>query len=167
MINLNLISGIKCHARSKVLTKKRWEINIQNLALISLETQTKFTLKPKTLSFDLQIIKNPEMQRLNFEYRNINKSTDVLSFPAWDQSFPNLNLQFISLGDIFICQNKIEEQAFDYGHSIEREAAFLFVHGFLHLLGYDHETKNDEEEMFNLQKLILEKTKFKRIIPIL
>ena len=76
-------------------------------------------------------------------------------------------MQFISLGDIFICQNKIEEQAFDYGHSIEREAAFLFVHGFLHLLGYDHETKNDEEEMFNLQKLILEKTKFKRIIPIL
>ncbi len=162
MINLNLISGIKCHARSRILPKKWWEYNVENLALITLETQTKFTLKPKTLSFDLQIIKSSEMQKINFEYRKINKITDVLSFPAWDQSFPHFNLQFISLGDIFICQNKIEEQAYEYGHSIEREAAFLFVHGFLHLLGYDHETSAEEKEMFGLQKLILEEADFKK-----
>ena len=116
-------------------------------------------IQQKEIEIYLKFVKFKNKDRFRLQFLKFKKAVQNL----WQ----HLNLQFISLGDIFICQNKIEEQAFDYGHSIEREAAFLFVHGFLHLLGYDHETKNDEEEMFNLQKLILEKTKFKRIIPIL
>ncbi|OGX61047.1 MAG: rRNA maturation RNase YbeY, partial [Paenibacillus sp. RIFOXYA1_FULL_44_5] len=61
------------------------------------------------------------------------------------------------LGDIVISLPRAEEQSKDYGHSLEREIAFLFVHGFLHLIGYDHESEEGEREMFAIQELILEK----------
>lgn len=101
------------------------------------------------------IVDNAEIHRLNLEHRNVDSPTDVLSFPANEgESIAAIPDGF--LGDIVISFERAKEQACEYGHSIEREAAFLAVHGTLHLLGYDHMNEDDEKEMFALQKEILE-----------
>lgn len=97
---------------------------------------------------------------INKEYRQIDRPTDVISF-AYIDSSENKELPH-ELGDVFICVEKIIEQANEYGHSVTRECAFLVVHGILHLLGYDHIEKEDEEVMFSLQDKILEKLKIFR-----
>ena len=87
------------------------------------------------------------IRQLNKEYRNKDKSTDVLSFPMEDE---------IMLGDIAISVDTAKRQAEEAEINLDRETAFLFIHGLLHLLGYDHETsQEDETEMFALQELIL------------
>lgn len=89
------------------------------------------------------------IRQLNKEYRNKDKSTDVLSFPMEDD---------IMLGDIAISVDTAKRQAEDAEINLDRETAFLFIHGLLHLLGYDHETsQEDEAEMFALQEKILKK----------
>ena len=95
-----------------------------------------------------------EIQRLNFSYRQIDRVTDVLTFPAWEGDVI-LCPPDGYLGDIAICFERAEEQAQEYGHSLERELAFLVVHGALHLLGYDHMKPEDEREMFRRQNEIL------------
>lgn len=97
-----------------------------------------------------------EIQRLNESYRNIDRVTDVLTFPAWEGE-AILCPPDGYLGDIAICYERAVEQALCYGHSLERELAFLAVHGSLHLLGYDHMNKKDESEMFRKQEEILDK----------
>ena len=95
-----------------------------------------------------------EITRINREYRNKDYATDVISFEdEEDEEY---------LGDIFISIDKAIEQAKEYGHSIEREFAFLLVHGVLHLHGYDHIEYEEEQEMFKLQKEILERLNYKR-----
>ena len=93
---------------------------------------------------------NPKnIQSINKEYRNKDKSTDVLSFPMEDE---------IMLGDIAISVDTAKRQAEEAEINLDRETAFLFIHGLLHLLGYDHETsQEDEAEMFALQEKILKK----------
>ena len=95
-----------------------------------------------------------EMQSLNATYRNIDRVTDVLTFPAWEGD-AILCPPDGYLGDIAICFERAVEQAAEYGHSLEREMAFLAVHGALHLLGYDHMTPPDEAAMFTKQDEIL------------
>ena len=95
-----------------------------------------------------------EIQRLNASYRNIDRVTDVLTFPAWEGD-AILCPPDGYLGDIAICFERAEEQAAEYGHSLERELAFLSVHGALHLLGYDHMQPDDEKKMFAKQDEIL------------
>ena len=91
---------------------------------------------------------NETIMVMNYQYRNIGKPTDVLSFPLDEDK---------TLGDIVISIEKALQQANEYGHSFEREISFLCVHGMLHLLGYDHETsKRDEEVMFTHQKNIMD-----------
>jgi len=95
------------------------------------------------------------IQELNRTFRQIDAPTDVLTFPAdtEDELFagePDL------LGDIAICLPRAEEQAIEYGHSIERELAFLAVHGTLHILGYDHLQPDEEKQMIEKQKEILQ-----------
>lgn len=150
---------MKCLARNKILSAIWWKTNSNKLALIALETQT-FSPLIKKISFSLSIVKTPQIKKLNQKYRNLNKSTDVLSFPGFDNF--ELPLPEIELGDIIICLDKLKEQAVEYNHSLEREAAFLFVHGFLHLLGYDHQNIKQENEMFELQATILNKAGFPR-----
>ena len=91
---------------------------------------------------------NPEyIRKLNKEYRNIDKETDVLSFPMFEKyEIKGLNsLEFEeTLGDIVVSIERVEEQAKEYGHSFERELAYMIVHGFYHLMGEDH--MNDEEK---------------------
>ncbi|MDX1919751.1 MAG: rRNA maturation RNase YbeY [Candidatus Caenarcaniphilales bacterium] len=136
--------------------------------------------KPMIVSFSLSIVSDERIQELNSQYRGIDKATDVLSFSLHDASpaeliqailasqnsnckAPEFDPEF-ELGDIFISLPRLEAQAAEYNHSIEREAAFLFTHGFLHLLGYDHVNVKQESEMFNLQDRILNMADFSRKI---
>jgi len=105
------------------------------------------------------------IRKINFEFRDLDKSTDVLSFPLL--SAVNGEIEYseldrdsstgsIMLGDIIISTEKAQLQADSYGHSYNREIAFLTCHGMLHILGYDHENENDETLMLRKQKDILE-----------
>lgn len=104
-------------------------------------------------------VDNEFIHKLNREYRNVDRPTDVISFAFLDgEDDRNLTLRKkgpVSLGDIYISIDKAKEQAKEYGHPLRRELSFLFVHGLLHLLGYDHMSKEDEEVMFKLQDEIL------------
>ena len=95
------------------------------------------------------------IKRINRDYRNIDKVTDVISFALLDGGEDYAYEDRIELGDIFINRSRVLSQAEDYGHSIKREFVFLFVHGLLHLLGYDHMNEEDEKIMFDLQKQIV------------
>ena len=95
------------------------------------------------------------IRRINREYRNIDKVTDVISFALLDDEETVEYEDDIELGDIFINRNRVISQAEEYGHSVKREFVFLFVHGLLHLFGYDHMNKEDEKIMFGLQKKIV------------
>lgn len=110
-------------------------------------------LNIKDSIFDIVFIDDEEMHKMNKEYRGIDRTTDVLSFALNDNK--HIESVINSLGDIFISIPKMKSQAVEYGHSEKRELSFLTLHGILHLLGYDHIEKNDEEIMFNLQKEIL------------
>ncbi len=99
------------------------------------------------------------IHEINKEFRNIDKVTDVISFALCDDLENEIKS---SLGDVFICLDKAYEQAKEYGHSINREVAFLAVHGYLHLCGFDHQTKEEEQIMFSKQDDILNKAGIKR-----
>ena len=104
---------------------------------------------------------NEQIHTLNRQYRNVDRPTDVLSFPMMDFSGeseePVADEPIVSLGDIVISLEKAAEQAEEYGHSFEREVAFLCVHSMLHLLGYDHETSEaDELDMRRRQSKIMD-----------
>ncbi len=119
-------------------------------------------LKDNT-EISLTFVHNPQIRKLNAQYRGVDRATDVLSFALEDDSDdspilldPELAAQIPEdLGDLFISIDKVAEQARFLGHSADRELGFLIVHGFLHLNGYDHEQKDDEEKMFKLQEEIL------------
>ena len=112
---------------------------------------------------DVTLVDNPTIQTLNRDYRGKDQVTDVLSFALMEGEEPvdwsNLSDTVdypIHLGDIIIAYQRAVDQAEEYGHSIDRELAFLAVHGFLHLNGYDHQTQEEELEMFRLQEKVLE-----------
>lgn len=97
-----------------------------------------------------------QIHQINKEYRHIDRATDVISFALQDDE-ENIFIEEEEneLGDIFINTQAVIDQAKEYGHSERRESCFLFCHGLLHLLGYDHMTKEEEEVMFGLQREIL------------
>lgn len=95
------------------------------------------------------------IRRINREYRHIDRVTDVISFALLDEGDSWSFDERVELGDIFINRKRVFEQAEEYGHSVKREFVFLFVHGLLHLLGYDHMNEEDEKRMFALQKKII------------
>ena len=104
--------------------------------------------------FTIIFVTPEEIHELNKQYRGVDRVTDVISFAledAHDVSLTDVRV----LGDIYICIDRMKEQAIEYGHSETRELSFLTVHGLLHLLGYDHQTKEDEEVMFGIQRKIL------------
>lgn len=105
---------------------------------------------------------NEKIHALNLQYREVDRPTDVLSFPMMDFSGesdePVADEPVVSLGDIVISLEKAAEQAEEFGHSFEREVAFLTVHSMLHLLGYDHEMGEEEDrDMRARQRVIMEK----------
>ncbi|MBP3039672.1 rRNA maturation RNase YbeY [Bacillaceae bacterium Marseille-Q3522] len=105
-------------------------------------------------------VTNQQIREINKEYRGQDKATDVLSFALEELGEGEMALVAPDLprvlGDIIISVEKAEEQAGEYGHSVARELGFLAVHGFLHLLGYDHMNEKDEKVMFKRQKEILD-----------
>lgn len=106
------------------------------------------------VEFNVIIVDNKYIHELNRTYRNIDRPTDVITFALEDNEevdFENYRL----LGDIYISLDKAKEQAIEYEHSFKREICFLAVHGFLHLLGYDHMNVEDEKTMFSKQEVIL------------
>ena len=106
--------------------------------------------------FSLIIVGPRKIREINRDYRNIDSETDVISFAMLDDFEEEYVIEDrVELGDIFINRNRVLSQAKEYDHSIKREFIFLFVHGLLHLFGYDHMEKKDEKKMFALQKEIL------------
>ena len=108
----------------------------------------------------ISIVDNTEIQQINKQFRNIDRPTDVLSFPMLtfteNEIIEKNENGEIVLGDIIISLERAEERAKEYGHSLKREIAFLTAHSMLHLLGYDHMEPKEEKEMFTKQKEILE-----------
>ena len=119
----------------------------------------------KDVSVSINFVSDEEIQRLNREFRNIDKVTDVLSFPNLNKTsneklkkfrkLADFDTNLLFLGDIVISKNVAKKQAREYGHSLKREVCFLALHGFLHLLGFDHIKKEDEKIMTKLQNKIL------------
>lgn len=114
---------------------------------------------PRSAEISVSFVDNEEIRVLNLEYRGKDKPTDVLSFPMWEEDELGADgaaagdidpeNEAVMLGDIVISAEKALEQAAEYGHSPEREFAFLSVHSTLHLLGYDHETSAEDESYMN------------------
>ena len=112
-----------------------------------------------------------KIHKLNKEHRDVDRATDVLSFPMLDIVYPHKVREFedeitpdgnLYLGDIVICKKIAKKQAKEYGHSKKREIAFLALHGLLHVLGYDHIKKEDEKIMKDTCNAILDSLKIKR-----
>lgn len=118
----------------------------------------------------ISFVDNQEIRELNKQYRDKDTATDVLSFPLMEfeeteENYSNEE-EYVQedklLGDIVISLEKAQEQAIEYGHSFERELAFLTVHGVLHLIGLDHEDEEQEKEMLQRQDKILQLLDIKR-----
>jgi probable rRNA maturation factor len=121
-----------------------------------LEDVIKATLKHEQAEeaiLSVIFVDNEEIQKINREYRHLDRVTDVISFALEDNHDIDPHLRM--LGDIYICIPRMIEQAKAYEHSEKRELAFLVCHGLLHLLGYDHQLPEEEKVMFALQNEIL------------
>ena len=110
--------------------------------------------------FNVIIVDNNYIHKLNKDYRNIDRETDVITFALEDDKTFNPDIRI--LGDVYISIDKAKSQSVEYGHSLLRELCFLAVHGMLHLLGYDHMKKEDEVVMFKLHEEILDEMDIKR-----
>ena len=146
--------------------------NEQDLVVLSQEDYEKIRLLyqsllrreglPEVAESSLTFVTNQEIRELNREYRNIEKETDVLSFPLYESEDLVLLRQgeqgakILLLGDIVISLEKAQEQATEFGHSFRRELLYLFVHGLLHLFGYDHLDEDEKREMRSREEEILE-----------
>lgn len=125
-----------------------------------------FTAQAEGLSEDIEVsitlVNDVEIQEINRDYRQIDQPTDVISFAFQDEdtddliAYESTDKPPTMLGDLIVSVETAERQAADYNHAYERELSFLIVHGFLHLLGYDHSHKKDEQIMFTKQNEILE-----------
>ena len=150
---------------------------LSGLALRVIEVVCEALDFPYELEVNLLLVSEEEMQRINLEQRGIDKPTDVLSFPMLTYDNPGeFDLLEIEnemtnfhpetgealLGDIVLCAPKVKEQAAIYGHSEEREYAFLILHSMLHLFGYDHKEKEEAKLMEALQDKILRELKIER-----
>ncbi len=146
---------------------------MQNLTKVY-EAVADFAHLPKRIKVNLSFVDEKTIRKLNKDTRNIDKVTDVLTYP-YVELRPKEKLKLsdyelemdpddnrLLIGDIYICIKRAEEQSKEYGHSLNREMCFLFCHGLLHILGYDHIKKDDEEVMTGLQTEILDKLNIKR-----
>ena len=133
--------------------------DIIKLIKTAVNTTLEFEDYKKRAEVSVTICDDETIKSLNSRHRNIDKVTDVLSFPllgSSDEFDYDLSKKAVALGDIVICAPRAAQQAVEYGHAFEREIVFLVVHSMLHLLGYDHTDERDgEEEMFCRQREIL------------
>lgn len=136
--------------------EKSWNRFKKDFLQISMRTQQLLKL-PREYSASVIFVDAAAIHEINRAYRHIDRPTDVISFALKDeQEHYEMMDGEEELGDIFINIDAIRQQAADYGHSLRREVCFLFTHGLLHLLGYDHMQEDEEREMFALQDVILD-----------
>ena len=134
---------------------------------INLFNETNHTIKPfkkiintifkhvdESFEFNVVFVSDEKIKMLNGTYRGIDKVTDVLSFPEEEGTY---------IGDVFISIDQATRQSLEYNHSLDREIGFLVTHGYLHLLGYDHQTPEEEQLMREAQETLLKKAKLERI----
>ncbi|WP_311481980.1 rRNA maturation RNase YbeY [uncultured Anaerococcus sp.] len=135
----------------------------EDLDLISLRERAEKTIKEvlrvenfaENTEVSLSVVDRDTIHKLNKEYRNVDRPTDVLSFPMDEEAYDNEGNPLILLGDIVICLDIAREQAADFGHSLEREMMYLICHSTLHLLGYDHIEEDDKKEMRAKEKEVM------------
>ena len=125
-------------------------------------------LKNSKLCITVTLTTPETIQEINKRYRNIDRATDVLSFPMFEKDELDKKIQKNDfenediLGDIVVSVDKVKEQAIEYGHSFERELSYMIVHGFYHLMGYDHIEEEDKKIMRKKEEYILEKLNISR-----
>ena len=142
-------------------------INDTNYKIENLDTLNNYLnilVKKRNLEdaiFNIIFVTSEKIHEINKEYRNVDRVTDVISF-ALEDSIEGYVEEIRMLGDIYICVEKMKEQAELYNHSVLREMCFLTTHGLLHLLGYDHMEEDDEKVMFSLQEELLNEYGIKR-----
>lgn len=146
----------------------KWLAEKPNMLEI-IQSVIKTTLEQEDFSTDVEVsitlTNNETIKKMNFDYRDIDEVTDVISFPQIDwmddeidpNGYTNLAGEDIILGDIVISTDRLAQQALEYGHSLERELGFLVAHSMFHLLGYDHMDMEEEQEMIKKQEAALEK----------
>lgn len=134
---------------------------IQTLNIVLEECFKEENLTQKKLYVNVVLTNPSNIRKMNKEYRNIDKETDVLSFPMFEKKEleKRKDLNEDVLGDIVISIDRVRKQAEEYGHSFERELSYMAVHGFYHLMGYDHIEEYDKKEMRQKEEYILEKLK--------
>ena len=130
--------------------------HLSSLYLALLKKTLRVTNNPYEAMVDVIITSNQTIRKYNATFRQKDMATDVLSF-SFLETPSKIQRQPVHLGQLIISYQKAYRQAKLYGHSVEREFSFLFVHGLLHLLGYNHETASDEAKMLGLQDKILGK----------
>lgn len=135
-------------------TEKSWQNYRKYLLTIALKTAQTLTIDAN-FGMSLILVDDAEIHAMNRDYRGVDRVTDVISFAMEEGESSLIVSELRELGDIFISVDAIRRQAKDYGHSLKREFCFLFTHGLLHLLGYDHMTPSDEKEMDSFQEMIL------------
>ncbi|EFM25374.1 translation metalloprotein YbeY [Peptoniphilus duerdenii ATCC BAA-1640] len=128
---------------------------IENIVEKSIEAALKEIEFTDDYEVSVSFVGDDEIHELNRDYRGVDRTTDVLSFPM-DDEFTNM------LGDIVININKVIEQAKEYGHSEKREISYLTVHSSLHLMGFDHEEEEDKKEMRAVEDRVMEKLEISR-----
>jgi probable rRNA maturation factor len=130
------------------------------MAVIGERALCDHNLPPET-EISLTICDNKTIHALNKEWRSVDAPTDVLSFPLLTEIEAGDGGELL-LGDIVISLERAQEQAMDYGHSLERELLYLFTHGLLHLLGYDHQKADEQQEMRRVEEELLQLVGAKR-----
>ncbi|VEU75696.1 metal-dependent hydrolase [Mycoplasmopsis maculosa] len=141
MIKLNI--DIKYNGLKTFRFKKEFKQILRNL-------QTYFKLENKEISVDVLITNNEEIKKLNKKFRNKDYATDILSFDFSGKDIYK-NLPIFPLGELIISHEKVKQQAKEFNHSIKREYCYLFTHGLVHLMGFDHEL---EEERIQMNKIV-------------
>ncbi|MFV8499970.1 rRNA maturation RNase YbeY [Mycoplasma sp. VS424B] len=116
----------------------------------------------KPVILDVTIVSPAAIKKLNAEYRGKDYVTDILSFDFGFDSFDMDSLPFLQIGELVICWEKVEKQAKEFGHSVRREFCYLFTHGLVHLMGYDHEEENERKEMNAIVDAIFDPLKITR-----
>ena len=117
---------------------------------------------PEDYELSVTFVRSQTIHKINRDYRNVDRPTDVISFAIRDDEDNFISEEEKDLGDIFININYCKKQAKEYGHSYDREMGFLFTHGMLHCLGYDHMCEEDEKVMFGKQEEVLNECEIKR-----
>jgi probable rRNA maturation factor len=158
-----------------IIENEQDQIEVTESLLESIKGAILFTLKDQSVEEEAEIsmllVDNDTIKEMNREYRNMDKETDVLSFPmiSYEEGkvFGDIYLNYkfgpefydgdaLLLGDVVLSMEKANEQALEFGHSIKREACYLTIHSILHLLGYDHMTDKDKQRMREAEERILQ-----------